>query len=265
MDDQTLKELQNESRHMDEPELLAFRRRHHAYFRPALFLIPAVSFGILIALLWFYAPKSPPADKAVAAAEDEVYEAVVRDMLTPSHGQSSLNQLVFEDIVLHGDLRGTDAEACKERVRNEVHLARNAPPPPYDTLADKLYRLFTVGSYDVFPRAETIQDFVQKSCTQRLLSTTFHTDFPRVFIDGNSVFFDIVPTNGSPVKDFHQMFPEAAGIISLSRVGFDSRLHEAIVSTSYVCGGLCGSGRLYILKKKRNKWQVVGNAIIWVS
>ena len=38
--------------------------------------------AIAIALLLFYLSKSRPDERAITAAEDEVYEAVVRDMVT---------------------------------------------------------------------------------------------------------------------------------------------------------------------------------------
>jgi hypothetical protein len=69
--------------------------------------------------------------------------------------------------------------------------------------------------------------------------------------------------NGPPA--FEKLFPRAGGIISFSRVGFDSGLDEAIVSASYVCGGLCGEGWSYILKKRQGEWEVASKRMVWVS
>jgi hypothetical protein len=217
-----------------------------------------------ILLCRFYLSKSRPDGKAVTAAEDEVYEAVVRDMVTPSHGQATINQLVFDETVLNGLTTGADIEACKENAREQVLRWKN-DTPPYNSLVDKIYRAFTRGRDDGWLRDDTIQDFLNKSCTEGPLSRTFRTEFPRVFIDSGSVFFDIVPFHRNGLTDFRETFPGASGIISLSHVGFDSTLHQAIVSTSFVCGGLCGTGQLYILKKKRGKWEVAANSILWVS
>lgn len=63
---------------------------------------------------WFYLSKSRPGEKTVSAAEDEVYEAVVHDMVTPIHGQATINQLVFDESVLIGTGLTTtgDVKAC---------------------------------------------------------------------------------------------------------------------------------------------------------
>jgi hypothetical protein len=234
---------------------------HH---RPS-WIIAFTCAAIAITLLcWFYLSKSRPDEKKVTAAEDEVYEVVVRDMVTPTHGQSNISQLVFDDAVLTDLTTGVDLKSCKGSVRKRLRLESSTPP--YNSLLDKIYRVLTGGCWDPgLLRADTIQDFLEKSCTVGRLSTTFHTDFPRTFIDPNSVEFDIVPNQKNALKDFGQTFPGASGIISLSRVDFDSPLHEAIVSSAFVCGMLCGEGRRHILRKTRGKWVVVQTLVVWIS
>jgi hypothetical protein len=220
--------------------------------------------AIAIALLcWFHLSESRPDETAVTAAQDEVYEAVVRDMVRPADGKSDIRQLVFDETVLSDLSTGADIKPCEESVRKRTRLEDSAPS--YNSVADKIYRVLTDGWYGSLPRADTIQDFVQKSCTSGPLSRTFHTDFPRAFINPNTVFFDIVPFDRPGQEDFQQTFRAASGIISLSHVGFDASLHEAVISTLFICGSLCGTGRLYILRKKRGRWEVISSPIVWVS
>ena len=211
-------------------------------------VVAAASAAFAIALLSSCSSsKSHPNEKEVTAAEDEVYEAVVRDLVTRNPGQANISQLVLE--------------SARKRLRFEPNI-----PPVYDSLADRLYRvldrvyLALAGGGDDGDdgslRADTIRDFLEKSCTAGRLSQTFHTDLPRTFVGVENVY-------GS--SSFEQVFPGAAGIISFSHVGFDSTLHEAIVSTAVFCGHLCGMGRRYILRKKRAKWEVVGKLMVWVS
>lgn len=202
--------------------------------------------------------------QAVASAEDEVYEAVVRDMVTPIHGQAQISQLVFDDAVLTDLTPGEGKDSCQKSVHRRRRLEGGAPP--YDSLLDKIYRVFTGDWLDTGPlREDAIQDFVEKSCTVGRLSTTFHTDFPRTFVDRDSFGFEMVPNRENNPKDFRQTFPGASGIISLSRVGFDSTQHEAIVSSAFVCGMLCGEGRRHILRKTRGKWVVVQSIVVWIA
>jgi hypothetical protein len=206
-------------------------------------------------LCWLYLPKPHPDGKTVSAAEDDVYEAMVRDIVTPTPGQAKISQLVFDDTVLTDVRPGTDIRSCKDNASKNLRL--ESSKLPYDSLADKVYRVFTRGSYDDSLRTDAIQGFLEKSCTVGRLSQTFHTDLPRTFIDAESIHFDGWPIERNESKSFEQLFPGANGIISFSHVGFDSTLHEAIVSTSFVCGGLCGTGSRYVLRKKCGRWKVV--------
>jgi hypothetical protein len=227
-------------------------------------IAPVACAAIAITLpCWSYVSKSRPDERAVTAAEDEVYEAVVRDMVAATRGQGNINQLVFDGNVLTGLATRAEMKACQERVREPLRLEDHTPP--VDPIADTICRILTRGRHDGWLRADTIQDFLNKSCTEGPLSRTFHTDLPRVFIKSGSVFFDLAPNHRNGLKDFGQTFPGASGIIYLSHIGFDSALGEAIIYTSFSCGALCGSGQLYILRKKQGRWEVTGNSIVWAS
>ena len=115
------------------------------HLRRQIAIVACVATAITL-LCWACSSKPRHNQKEVAAAEDEVYEAVVRDMIRQTH----VSQLVFGDTVLTDLLR-------------PVKL-------PYDSLADKLYRLFTPkGDVDSL-RAEATRDFAEKSCTAGPLS-----------------------------------------------------------------------------------------------
>ncbi len=200
--------------------------------------------------------------RAIASAEDEVYEAVVRDMVTPIHGQARISQLVFEDSVSTELRTGEDVKSCQERAGTNLRLESGTPP--YNSLADKLYRLLTLSKYDEPLEADAIQDFIEKSCSVGRLSQTFRTDLRRTFRPAESLRFNR-PIEDTGPKSFQQLFPGASGVISLSHVGFDSTLHKAIVSTAFVCGILCGSGSRYVLRKRWGRWEVVSKREVWVS
>ena len=194
--------------------------------------------------------------KLLAAAENEVYETLVHDMVTSSERPS---QLVFDDTVLTELAPEGDMKSCEESARKKLRLENNTPP--YNSLADKLYR-FVNRSHDPYSlKADTIQDFLTKSCTAGRLSQTFHSDLPKTFIAAGTN--ELFGNDGS--KSFERRFRGGTGVISLSRVGFDMTLHEAIVSTSFDCGMLCGSGHLYVLRKIRGHWEVVSKRLVWVS
>ena len=55
------------------------------------------------------------------------------------------------------------------------------------------------------------------------------------------------------------------GISSFSLPAYSSDGH-AVVYASYVCGGLCGYGWLFLLRQEQGgSWQVVGTEMLWIS
>jgi hypothetical protein len=233
--------------------------------QPRPWIVAVACGAIAITLLyWLYPSKTRLDPKKLSAAEDEVYAAVVRDMFLPSDRRSNVSQLVFGDTLGTYVWTGSDSKSCEENAREQLRLEDNSPPP-FNSFADKAYRVLSGGWYDSSLSADTIQDFVQKSCTGGRLSTTFHTDLPRTFVARESVRFRGSPVEKDESKSFQNLYPGASGIILFSHVGFDSTLDEALVSASFVCGGFCGGGRNYIVRKTWGKWEVANSWLVWVS
>jgi len=64
---------------------------------------------------------------------------------------------------------------------------------------------------------------------------------------------------------FYRKYPGAAGIIGLSRVGFDKDLSSAYVYIEFTCGRTCGNGYVATLKRGIFGWDVVVMEHLWVS
>ena len=200
-------------------------------------------------------------ERQVGAAENEVYEVVVGDMVGDMVTSASRpSKLVFHDTLLTGLAPGADMKSCEESARKKLRLEKTTPP--YNSLADRLYR-FVNRSHDDDDslRADTIRDFLTKLCTAGRLSLTLHTDLPKTFLAPGSAPIVFIAKDG-PVP-FELLFPGASEVISLSHVGFDSTLHEAIVLTSFVREGFWGSGHRYVLRKIRTHWEVVNKLLVW--
>jgi hypothetical protein len=114
--------------------------------RPKWMIATLAVAAITVAVVhWFDLSKSPQDEKTVWTAQDEVYEAVVRDMVTPVHGPVTLKQLVFADTVTVEQSEEPGAP-CRESFRKKPELGKNEAPT-FNTLADKIYRVFTGGWY----------------------------------------------------------------------------------------------------------------------
>jgi hypothetical protein len=57
----------------------------------------------------------------------------------------------------------------------------------------------------------------------------------------------------------------AAGLLSLSEVVFDKDHQQAVMSFSFVCGGLCGHGGAIVFEKKDGKWKRSKRCGSWIS
>jgi hypothetical protein len=55
------------------------------------------------------------------------------------------------------------------------------------------------------------------------------------------------------------------GLFTLSEIAFDREHRRAVVSYSFVCGGLCGNGSTLVLRKVGHNWKVLKRCGGWVS
>lgn len=222
--------------------------------------------AVAIFFAWHRTSKVRPDVKSIALVQDEVYEAVVRGIIATTGG-ANIRQLALEENVATGlgSESVADLETCKSKVRQDLYSMKYTPPP-FNSLADKLYRFWLSGNWnDYRVQEDTIEDFLAKACTGGRLSETFHTDLPRTFIASDSLYFHGGPNPKNGSSTFEQLFPGAAGITSFSHAGFNRNLNQAIVYSSFVCGGLCASGTVYVLKKRRRGWQIVKQWLVWES
>ena len=59
---------------------------------------------------------------------------------------------------------------------------------------------------------------------------------------------------GDGWEGFRHHFPDSAGYLILSAVGFNADRTIALVYEEHRCGGLCGAARYYILQKRQGLW-----------
>jgi hypothetical protein len=64
---------------------------------------------------------------------------------------------------------------------------------------------------------------------------------------------------------FNKRFPNSNGNARFSRVGFSKLRQFAAVSFGNQSGCLAGGGRVVLLEKKNDRWEVVGDVMTWVS
>jgi hypothetical protein len=75
-------------------------------------------------------------------------------------------------------------------------------------------------------------------------------------------------SSGQPAIDwdnFFTEFPNAPGILRLSKPGYDKDELNALIYIEHQCGIDCGSARFVHLEKKENLWNVRGSILIWMA
>jgi hypothetical protein len=66
------------------------------------------------------------------------------------------------------------------------------------------------------------------------------------------------------MQEFRRKHPDSPQIILLSRVGFNRTLDEGIVYSWGYCGGDCGGGGYYLLRKENGRWTIKQQKT-WIS
>lgn len=66
-------------------------------------------------------------------------------------------------------------------------------------------------------------------------------------------------------QNFYKKYPDAGGLWTFSRPGYNSARNEAVLAVSHWCGTLCGTGHLYFLAKQNGQWRVQNRLMLWIS
>ena len=64
---------------------------------------------------------------------------------------------------------------------------------------------------------------------------------------------------------FYQKYPGSSGIVTLSKVGFNKEMNQALVIMGVQRGRVFGIGELYLLQKENNAWRIQKAAMLWIS
>ena len=64
---------------------------------------------------------------------------------------------------------------------------------------------------------------------------------------------------------FRAKFPDAPGLLRLSRTAVDAPAGHALAYIEFTCGPACGSGRLIRALRKGKNWTVISGELIWIA
>jgi hypothetical protein len=131
-----------------------------------------------------------------------------------------------------------------------------------ENLANRLRKNLPEASGEVIAAFEKLQN---ESAEVKIPDRLIRHEFKIVVISRTQL--DKIFSN-QPIKEwpsFYKAFPGSSGFFSVSRVGFDAAGNQALFYVEHVCGGLCGTGTMVLMKFDWGSWRVAKTVQLWIS
>lgn len=120
---------------------------------------------------------------------------------------------------------------------------------------------------DLGTSLELLRDWSLMNQRTFTLGEGFSTRVPHVLLADpvrETLFRGDQPEQGWQL--FFRKYPQSAGLVRLSRVGFNAARSEALVYLEFQCGAECGSGRLVQLARDpAGNWRIVSGELLWIA
>ncbi|MFA5873526.1 MAG: hypothetical protein WC832_06145 [Anaerolineales bacterium] len=175
------------------------------------------------------APTSTPSAEQMDAEEQAVYAALLRNLYSAS-------SYVIMDTTATGPTGVEDTASTLDHIMQNMHAVDLETADSFRVRNDAAYPVrldMDLGSgYVLLSQGEMSQIFSQNR-------------------DGWQVFYG--------------QYPDAPGIITLSRVGFNKSLDQALVYVGTMSHWLAGAGYYILLKKGNGSWMVDQQVMTWIS
>ena len=178
------------------------------------------------------APQSipTPSNQQLDAEEQAVYAVLVKDMFPSS------SMLVVMDTT------ATDAGGLENTEQTLQHVLAN---------------MHGVAS-------QTVQNFKNRNASATLMQADMDLGVPYVLLSQDAMN-QIFSLNQDGWQAFYSKYPQAPGILTFSRAGFDDALEQALVYVGSQSHWLAGSGHYILLKKVNGAWSIDQKVMTWIS
>ncbi len=113
-------------------------------------------------------------------------------------------------------------------------------------------------------QATTIEAFRQANAGRAVIRPSFRTPIDYGLVSSSEIE-SIFEKRGDVWGRYYQKFPGSQGILTFTRVGFNSDGTQALLYWSNICGGLCGEGAYVVMEKHNGQWLIVAEIQQFVS
>ncbi|MGD0751200.1 MAG: hypothetical protein ABSA23_07300 [Anaerolineales bacterium] len=110
----------------------------------------------------------------------------------------------------------------------------------------------------------TLDSFRARNTTAQVLRPDMQLGGPYTLLS-QTAKNQIFSQNQSGWDIFYNRYPQAPGITTFSRVGFNASLDQALVYMGTQSNWLVGTGNYFLLKKVNGTWSIDQQVLIWVS
>ncbi len=172
------------------------------------------------------------APTSAVADEYAVYEAVIESLYLAEDIELIVIKNWTATSVSPGESSDTEAEYIREKFGTAIEL-------------------------------ETLNDYSAKNKRSYQLDQDISLDVPYVLLS-EAELTKIFEREGSWDR-FYEIYPNSQGIMTLSRVGFNTQIDQALVYIGNQADYLAGRGYYVLLTKKGDVWTVDSMILAWIS
>jgi hypothetical protein len=112
-------------------------------------------------------------------------------------------------------------------------------------------------------QSETLNDYKGKNGQTQKLGKRFSLDVQYILLS-ETEFNEIFDT-GEGWSQFYATYPNSQGIMTLSRVGFNAEMDQALVYVGNESDFLGGTGYYVLLARKGDAWVIQTKVVVWIS
>jgi hypothetical protein len=111
----------------------------------------------------------------------------------------------------------------------------------------------------------TLSNYLSQNRESRHLENHFNLKVKTVLINQKEVESIFKEHSMDGLGIIFERYPGSRGLITLSAVGFNPDMTQALVHVALSCGALCGEGNLFLLRKDNGVWKIQKKIATWVS
>lgn len=112
--------------------------------------------------------------------------------------------------------------------------------------------------------AETMQDFRTNNAASQPLQASMVISIKYILFS-QADRQELFQINQSGWDVFYNRYPDAPGIMTFSKVGFNKSMDQALVYLGIQSNWLAGSGNFYLLQKVNGEWVIDEQVMSWIS